>query len=112
MNLTLYTNGFFGSVLKSPTQMGSLSINNSVSNISRLGTFKLHVTWCAQLCSLAETPQLPPFPPRLDSYFEGSIDQQRKTTSICNPLINTVQVLHFQFSVQFKYLGKNFLLFV
>ena len=37
--LTLYTNGFFGSVLKSPTQMGSFSINNSVTNISRLGTF-------------------------------------------------------------------------
>ncbi len=24
--------------------------------------FGLHVTWCAQLCSLAETPQLPPSP--------------------------------------------------
>jgi hypothetical protein len=39
ISLTLYTNGFFGSFLKSPTQMGSLSINNSVTNISRLGTF-------------------------------------------------------------------------
>ncbi len=39
--LTLYTNGFFGSFLKSPTQMGSLSINNSVTNISRLGTFNI-----------------------------------------------------------------------
>jgi hypothetical protein len=28
-------------VLKSPTQMGWLSIINSVTNISRLGTFKL-----------------------------------------------------------------------
>ncbi len=36
---TLYTNGFFSSVLKSPIQMGSLSVNNSVTNISRLGTF-------------------------------------------------------------------------
>ena len=40
ISLTLYTNGFFGSVLKLPTQMGSLSMNNSVTNISRLGTFK------------------------------------------------------------------------
>ncbi len=40
ISLTLYINGFIGSVLKSPTQMGSLSINNSVTNISRLGTFK------------------------------------------------------------------------
>jgi hypothetical protein len=40
ISLTLYTKGFFGSVLKSHTQMGSLSINNSVTNISRLGTFK------------------------------------------------------------------------
>ena len=41
ISLTLYTNGFFGSILKSPIQMGSLSINNSVTNISRLGTFKI-----------------------------------------------------------------------
>jgi hypothetical protein len=40
ISLTLYTKGFFGSFLKSPTQMGSLSINNSETNISRLGTFK------------------------------------------------------------------------
>jgi hypothetical protein len=40
ISLILYTKGFFGSVLKSPTQMGSLIINNSVTNISRLGTFK------------------------------------------------------------------------
>ncbi len=43
ISLTLYTNGFIGSVLKSPTQMGSLSINNSVTNISRLGTFKCNI---------------------------------------------------------------------
>jgi hypothetical protein len=41
ISLTLYTNGFFGSVFKSPTQMGSLSINNSVTNISCLGTFSI-----------------------------------------------------------------------
>jgi hypothetical protein len=40
ISLTPYTNSFFGSFLKSPTQMGSHSINNSVRNISRLGTFK------------------------------------------------------------------------
>ncbi len=40
ISLILYSKGFFGSVLKSPTQMGSLSINNSVMNISGLGTFK------------------------------------------------------------------------
>ncbi len=40
ISLTLYTFEFFGSVLKSPTSMGSLSVNNLVMNISRLGTFK------------------------------------------------------------------------
>jgi hypothetical protein len=40
ISLILYTKDFFGSVLKSPTQMGSLSKNNSVTNSSRLGTFK------------------------------------------------------------------------
>jgi len=40
INPTVYTNGFFGSFLKSPTQMGSLGVDNSVTNISRLGTFK------------------------------------------------------------------------
>ncbi len=40
ISLTLYTKVFLGSFLKSPTQMGLLSINNSVTNISRLGTFK------------------------------------------------------------------------
>jgi hypothetical protein len=43
ISLTPYTNRFFGSFLKSPTQMGSLSINNSVTNISRLGTFQYFV---------------------------------------------------------------------
>jgi hypothetical protein len=41
ISLTLYTNGFIGSVLMSPIQMGSLRVNNSVTNISRLGTFKI-----------------------------------------------------------------------
>jgi hypothetical protein len=49
-SLTLYTKGFFGSFLKSPTQMGSLSINNSVTNISCLGTFKeREYFWLGQL---------------------------------------------------------------
>jgi hypothetical protein len=38
--LTLYRNWFFASIPKSPTQMGSLSVYNSVTNISCLGTFK------------------------------------------------------------------------
>jgi hypothetical protein len=42
ISLTLYTNGFIGSVLMSPIQMGSLRVNNSVTNISRLGTFNVH----------------------------------------------------------------------
>ncbi len=41
ISLTLYTNAFFGSILKAPMQMGSLSVNNSVTNISRLGTFNM-----------------------------------------------------------------------
>ncbi len=42
ISLTPYTNSFFGSFLKSHTQMGKLS-NNSATNISRLGTFKFRV---------------------------------------------------------------------
>jgi hypothetical protein len=43
INPTVYTNGFFGSFLKSTTQMGSHSVDNSVTNISRLGTFNANV---------------------------------------------------------------------
>jgi hypothetical protein len=39
ISLTLYTKSLFGSILMSPIQMGLLSVNNSVTNISRLGTF-------------------------------------------------------------------------
>jgi hypothetical protein len=47
--------------------------------------FGLHVTCCAQLYSLAVTPQSPP---HLDSYTRAllPIGQQRQTTSLCNPL--------------------------
>ena len=38
-SLTILTNQFFALVLKSPIQMGWLSVINSVTNISRLGTF-------------------------------------------------------------------------
>ncbi len=38
-SLTIHTNRFYALVLKSPIQMGWLSIINSVTNISRLGTF-------------------------------------------------------------------------
>jgi hypothetical protein len=37
---TLYTNWFFGTLLKLPPQMGLLSGNNSVTNISSMGTFE------------------------------------------------------------------------
>ncbi len=36
---------FFGSVPKSPTQMGSLSAKNASKKFSRLGTFKEIVSW-------------------------------------------------------------------
>jgi hypothetical protein len=62
ISLTLYTKGFFGSFLKSPTHMGSLSINNSVTNISRLGTFKGHL--------VKEIPDATGFR-KLHRYFEG-----------------------------------------
>ncbi len=39
--------------------------------------FGLHVTRCAQLLLLAETPQLLPPPPHLDSYTRGAIGQLR-----------------------------------
>jgi hypothetical protein len=38
-SLTIHTNQFFALVFKSPIQIGWLSIINSVTNISRLGTF-------------------------------------------------------------------------
>ncbi len=40
-SLTIHTNRFFALVLKSPIQMGWLSIINSVTNISRLGPLSL-----------------------------------------------------------------------
>jgi hypothetical protein len=43
-SLTIHTNRFFALVLKSPLQMGWLSIINSVTNISRLGTFNTYRT--------------------------------------------------------------------
>jgi hypothetical protein len=43
-SLTIDRNRFLALVLKSPTQMGWLSIINSVTNISRLGTFKVTVS--------------------------------------------------------------------
>ncbi len=39
ISLKIFKNEHFASVPNSPTQMGSLSVNNSVTNISRLGTF-------------------------------------------------------------------------
>jgi hypothetical protein len=56
ISLTLYTNGFFGSILKSPIQMGSLSVKNSVTNISRLGTFKNQYKNHALTSEVSEAP--------------------------------------------------------
>ncbi len=43
-SLKILTNRFFALFLKSPIQMGWLSIINSVTNISRLGTFNVVFT--------------------------------------------------------------------
>jgi hypothetical protein len=55
ISLTLYTDAFFGLILKSPMQMGSLSVNNSITNISRLGTFKEKNKYRAFACFLEST---------------------------------------------------------
>jgi hypothetical protein len=47
--------------------------------------FGLHVTWCAQLYSLAETPQFP-LSPRIWAHIRGHY-WSAKTTYLCNPLI-------------------------
>jgi hypothetical protein len=47
-------------------------------DVDRQSLFGLHVTWCVQLYSLAETPQLPP--PAIEVFglvYEGAIGQQR-----------------------------------
>ncbi len=43
--------------------------------------FGLHVTWCAQLFSLAETPATPLSPRIWAHKTRGAIGQLRKTTS-------------------------------
>ncbi len=59
--------------------------------------FGLHVMWCAQQCSLAETPQLPP-PPHLDSYtralFVSKVRRHLFVTPCCKVIhrrLNTRQ---------------------
>jgi hypothetical protein len=43
---------------------------------------------CAQLYSLAETPQPAPPPPRIWAHIRGRyIGQPRLTTSLCDPLV-------------------------
>ena len=46
--------------------------------------FGLHVTWCAQLYSLAETPQLPPSP-HLDSYTRALLVSQDRRHLFVTP---------------------------
>ncbi len=53
ISLTLFKNRLFGSGLKSPTQIGSLSVKISVTNISRLGTFKYSLELIILLCPFA-----------------------------------------------------------
>jgi hypothetical protein len=60
------------------------STHRLIMELDLQSLFGLYVTWCAQLLSLAETPQLPP---QLGSYTRGAIGQQRQTTSPCNPLV-------------------------
>ncbi len=50
--------------------------------------FGIQVMWCAQQYSLAETPQ-PSISPALGHVYEGTIGQQRKMTSLRNPLNET-----------------------
>ncbi len=59
--------------------------------------FGLHVTWCAQLYSLAETPHL-------DSYTRELFCQKRQTTSLCNPLIRIflLSSLGIRFRIAFE----------
>ncbi len=46
--------------------------------------FGLHVTWCAQLYSLAETPQLPP-PPAFGLVLRGRYLSAKKDDIFCKP---------------------------
>ncbi len=67
--------------------------------------FGLHVTWCAQMYSLAEAPQSP-HNPALGLLYVGAISQQRYTTSLCNVsdiLAGDGKIANLFYSV---YLGK------
>ncbi len=57
ISIILYANYFFGSDFRSPTQIGSLSINNAVTNISRLGTFEDLDEECTQYLVPSSFPE-------------------------------------------------------
>jgi hypothetical protein len=42
---------------------------------------------CAQLYSLAETPQTPPSPPAFWAHIRRAIGHPRQATSLCDPLV-------------------------
>jgi hypothetical protein len=51
---------------------------------------------CAQLHSLAKTPQPPPHPPPASGLIdEGAIGQPRWTTSLCDPLVVIVALFQY-----------------
>ncbi len=60
----------------------------SVSHRVKFGVRSSKFIWapCAQLYSLANTPQLPPHPRHLGSYTMALIGQPRLMASLCNPL--------------------------
>jgi hypothetical protein len=72
-----------------------------------------HVMCKAILTGSVPATILPPPPPYLDSYYEGAIIQQRKTTSLCNPLLNTVSGYSMSLSLSvapfFFFLPRHFL---
>ncbi len=66
-------------------RQGSVGFKYTVSHrlnmeVDLQSLFGLHVTWCAQLCSLAETPQ-PPNPP----VYEGAMVSKDRRHLFANP---------------------------
>jgi hypothetical protein len=70
ISLTLYTNGLFDSVLKSSFQMVLLSVINSATNISRLGTFNFAVLSRNRISFLYHTTECSNFKIKLDDHSQ------------------------------------------